>query len=228
MAILETLEGDDPEILDSMATASAKSWEPNISDMLRRRRAKTMSSGIPAKHRAAGSGKATSPNRSGRMVPQRCGMAGAQKWGASGHYVVPGDNLDPETLEGWLTSLKKGVGSVAKTVSQGVRAVGSVQMDIARSVAPIAGTVLGKAAAAYTGNPTALSAGGVDTGGGGLLSSLSSALGFNTASAPPTGGYVQSQPATVPAASSGIGGIPTMYLVGGGVSVVLLVLLLKK
>lgn len=226
MAILETLEGDDPEMLDSMAMASAKSWEPNISDMLRMRRTTVMASGIPAQHRAAGTGKATSPNRSGRMIPQRFRKTGAQKWGSAGRYVVSRPSVDPETLEGWLTSLKKAGGAVVNTVSKGVRAVGSVQMDIARSVAPVAGVVIGKAAAAYTGNPSALSTGGMDTGGGtGILSSLSSALGFNVASAPPTGGYVQPTPAQVPASPSGVGGIPVLYIVGGGL---LLVLLLKK
>ena len=232
MAILETLEGDDPEILDNaMPKASAKSWEPDMAEILRNRRttsAKATYSGIPVRHRIAGAGKATGSNKKARMAPQRCGVAGAQKWGSAGRYVVMGEDLDPVTLEGWLTSLKKGVSAVADTVSKGVRAVGSVQMDIARSVAPVAGTVIGKAGAAYTGNPTALSAGGVDTGsGGGLLSSLSSALGIGQKSATPavSPSYV---PAAVPAASSGIGGIPVLYWVGGGAAVLLLVAVLKK
>lgn len=227
MAILETLEGDDPEILDNaMPKASAKAWEPDISEILRKRRPKALSSGIPARHRAAGAGKTTSPSRI-RTAPRRTGVAGAQRWGAAGRYVVMGDDLDPVCLEGWLTSLKKGVSAVADTASKAVRAVGSVQMDIARSVAPVAGTVIGKAAAAYTGNPTALSSAGVDTGsGGGLLSSLASSLGIGGQSSPAPVVSPSYTPAAVPAASSGIGGIPVLYLAGG--AALLLVVLLKK
>lgn len=221
MATLETLEGDGPEILDAEAGAalpSHRKWEPDLADIIDKKR---LVSGIPMRHRIAATGKATgTARRPARRIAQT-GGAGARQWkGSAGRFVMVGEDIDPENLEGWLTDLKKGASKVAGAVSSGVRAVGSVQMDIVRSVAPVAGTVLGKAAAAYTGNPTALSDTG--TGGTGILSSLSSMFSSPTPAAAPA--TVQTYtPAQVAPASSGIGGIPVLYLAGGALLLVILI-----
>lgn len=226
MAVLETLEGDnmEPEILcvggfPNMARASLKSWEPSMADVLNRKpRRPGLISGIPAKLRATAANKATATRRPVRLIPAR-GAAGARPWGgSSGRFVMVGDEFDPESLEGWLTSAVKGVkkagSAVLSTGSKVVRGAGSIQMDVLRSVAPVAGTFAGKAFAAYTGNPSAMSG-----GGGGMFDSLMSSFGMGGGSAPAPEGMPAAMPATG-------GGIPPIYLIGGGA--LLLVLLLKK
>lgn len=198
MAILETLEGDtmEPEILDAaqfganMARASLKAWEPTMSDVLHRKpRRPALTSGIPAR-----------------------GAAGARPWGnSSGRFVMVGDEFDPESLEGWLTSARKGVKKAASAVgsvgSAIVRPVASVGLNVARSVAAPAGTFIGTAVGSAFGTSQA----------GSSLASMFGIGGGSTATAP------DGTPAAMPATS---GGIPPIYLIGGGA--LLLVLLLRK
>jgi hypothetical protein len=215
MAILETLEGDtmEPEILNAgafganMARASLKAWEPTMADVLHRKpKRSALTSGIPAKLRAAAANKGTATHRPVRRIPAR-GAAGARPWGqSSGRFVMVGDDFDPESLEGWLTSAVKGVKKAASAVgsvgSAIVRPVASVGLNVFRSTAPIAGTVIGSAAQSS-----------------GILGPLASAFGMggSTAAAP------EGTPAAMP--STG-GGIPPIYLIAGGG--LLLVLLLRK
>lgn len=198
MAILETLEGDtmEPEILDAaqfganMARASLKAWEPTMSDVLHRKpRRPALTSGIPAR-----------------------GAAGARPWGnSSGRFVMVGDEFDPESLEGWLTSARKGVKKAASAVgsvgSAIVRPVASVGLNVARSVAAPAGTLIGTAVGSAFGTSQT----------GSSLASMFGIGGGSTATAP------DGTPAAMPATS---GGIPPIYLIGGGA--LLLVLLLRK
>lgn len=228
MAVLETLEGDNmaPEILcvggfPNMARASLKAWEPSMADVLNRKpKRRALIPGMSAKLRARAANKATATyktSRERRTTPPT-GIAGSRPYGGSaGRFVMVGDEFDPESLEGWLTDLRKGttkaVSAVAGVGSKVIRGAGSVQMSVLRSVAPVAGTFAGKAFAAYTGNPSAMS------GGGGMMDSLMSSFGMGGGSAPAPEG----SPATMPATG---GGIPPIYLIGGGA--LLLVLLLKK
>ncbi len=215
MAVLETLEGDnmEPEILcvgglPNMARASLKAWEPSMADVLNRKpRRPGLISGIPAKLRATAANKATATRRPVRRIPAR-GAAGARPWGgSSGRFVMVGDEFDPESLEGWLTDLKKGAGKAVRAVgnvgSAIVRPVASVGLNVLRSTAPIAGSLIGSAAQSS-----------------GILGPLASAFGLGeggSAAAP------EGTPAAMPATG---GGIPPIYLIGGGA--LLLVLLLKK
>lgn len=214
MAVLETLEGDnmEPEILcvegfPNMARASLKAWEPSMADVLNRKpRRPALISGIPAKLRATAANKATATRRPVRRIPAR-GAAGARPWGgSSGRFVMVGDEFDPESLEGWLTDLKKGAGKAVRAVgnvgSAIVRPVASVGLNVLRSTAPIAGSLIGSAAQSS-----------------GILGPLASAFGMggSTAAAP------DGTPAAMPATG---GGIPPIYLIGG--AGLLLVLLLKK
>lgn len=219
MAVLETLEGDnmEPEILcvggmpwgssANMARASLKTWEPSMADALNRKpRRPFLSSGIPAKMRAAAANKGTATRRPVRRIPAR-GAAGARPWGSSsGRYVMVGEDFDPESLEGWLTSAIKGVkkaGSAVGNVGSAiVRPVASVGMNVFRSVAAPAGTLIGSAFGT--------------TQTGSALSSLFG-MGGGTSAAP------EGTPASMPASG---GGIPPIYLIGGGA--LLLVLLLRK
>jgi len=216
MAVLETLEGDnmEPEILNAgtfgvnMARASLKAWEPSMADVLNRKpRRPALTSGIPAKFRAAAANKGTATRRPVRRLPAR-GAAGARPWGgSSGRFVMVGDEFDPESLEGWLTSAVKGVKKAASAVgsvgSAIVRPVASVGMNIARSAAPVVGTVIGSAAQS---------------------SGILSMFGIGGSAAAPAdagaGGVTYTQP------SATTGGIPPIYLIGGGA--LLLVLLLRK
>lgn len=227
MAILETLEGDtmEPEILDAaqfganMARASLKAWEPTMSDVLHRKpRRPALTSGIPAKLRAAAANKGTATRRPVRRIPAR-GAAGARPWGqSSGRCVMVGDEFDPESLEGWLTSAKKGVKKAAKGVKKAASAVGSVGsaivrpvasvgLNVARSVAAPAGTLIGTAVGSAFGTSQT----------GSSLASMFGMGGGSTATAP------DGTPAAMPATS---GGIPPIYLISGGA--LLLVLLLRK
>lgn len=208
MAVLETLEGDtmEPEILNAgafganMARASLKEWEPTMADVLNRKpRRPALTSGIPAR-----------------------GAAGARPWGqSSGRFVMVGDEFDPESLEGWLTSagkgVKKGVKKAAKGVKKAASAVGSVGsaivrpvasvgLNVSRSVAAPAGTLIGTAVGSAFGTS--------QTG-----SSLASMFGSG-------GGSTATAPDGTPAAMPATGGIPPIYLIGGGA--LLLVLLLRK
>lgn len=219
MAVLETLEGDnmEPEILNAgtfgvnMARASLKAWEPDMAAVLNRKpRRPVLTSGIPAKFRAAAANKGTATRRPVRRLPYR-GAAGARPWGSSsGRFVMVGEDFDPESLEGWLTSAIKGVkkaGSAIGNVGSAiVRPVASVGMNVVRSVAAPAGTLIGTAVGSAFGT--------TQTG-----STLSSLFGMGGApSAAPEG-----TPAAMPASG---GGIPPIYLIGGGA--LLLVLLLRK
>ena len=220
MAILETLEGDtmEPEILDAaqfganMARASLKAWEPTMSDVLHRKpRRPALTSGIPAKLRAAAANKGTATRRPVRRIPAR-GAAGARPWDqSSGRFVMVGDEFDPESLEGWLTSAVKGVKKAASAVgsvgSAIVRPVASVGLNVARSVAAPAGTLIGTAVGSAFGTSQT----------GSSLASMFGMGGGSTATAP------DGTPAAMPATS---GGIPPIYLIGGGA--LLLVLLLRK
>ena len=216
MAVLETLEGDnmEPEILNAgtfgvnMARASLKAWEPDMAAVLNRKpRRPVLTSGIPAKFRAAAANKGTATRRPVRRLPAR-GAAGARPWGSSsGRFVMVGEEFDPESLEGWLTNLKKGAGKAVRAVgnvgSAIVRPVASVGLNVLRSTAPIAGSLIGSAAQSS-----------------GILGPLASAFGMgggSTAAAP------EGTPAAMPATG---GGIPPIYLIGGGA--LLLVLLLRK
>lgn len=216
MAVLETLEGDtmEPEILNAgafganMARASLKAWEPTMADVLHRKpKRPALTSGIPAKLRAAAANKGTATRRPVRRIPAR-GAAGARPWGqSSGRFVMVGDEFDPESLEGWLTDLKKGAGKAVRAVgnvgSAIVRPVASVGLNVLRSTAPIAGSLIGSAAQSS-----------------GILGPLASAFGMgggSTAAAP------EGTPAAMPATG---GGIPPIYLIAGGG--LLLVLLLRK
>lgn len=182
MAVLETLEGDnmEPEILNAgtfgvnMARASLKALEPDMADVLNRK-----------------------PRRPVRRLPAR-GAVGARPLGSSsGRFVMVGEDFDPESLEGWLTDIKKGsrkaVRAVGNVGSAIVRPVASVGLNVLRSTAPIAGSFIGSAA-------------------------QSSGMGGGSTAAAPDG-----TPAAMPATS---GGIPPIYLIGGGT--LLLVLLLRK
>ena len=220
MAVLETLEGDnmEPEILNAgtfgvnMARASLKAWEPSMADVLNRKpRRPALMSGIPAKLRAAAANKETATRRPVRRIPAR-GAAGARPWGqSSGRFVMVGDEFDPESLEGWLTSAKKGVKKAASAVgsvgSAIVRPVASVGLNVARSVAAPAGTLIGTAVGSAFGTSKT----------GSSLASMFGMGGGSTATAP------DGTPAAMPATS---GGIPPIYLIGGGA--LLLVLLLRK
>lgn len=220
MAVLETLEGDnmEPQILCAdghpSATADAKFrgvWEPSMTDVLNRKpRRPVLTSGIPAKFRAAAANKGTATRRPVRRLPAR-GAAGARPWGSSsGRFVMVGEDFDPESLEGWLTSAIKGVkkagsaiGSVGSAI---VRPVASVGMNVVRSVAAPAGTLIGTAVGTAFGT----------TQTGSALSSLFG-IGGGTSASP------EGTPAAMPASG---GGIPPIYLIGGGA--LLLVLLLRK
>lgn len=218
MAVLETLEGDnmEPEILNAgtfgvnMARASLKAWEPSMADVLNRKpRRPALTSGIPAKFRAAAANKGTATRRPVRRLPAR-GAAGARPWGgSSGRFVMVGDEFDPESLEGWLTDLKKGAGKVVSAVGSAgsaiVRPVASVGLNVLRSTAAPAGTLIGSALGAAFGTSQA-------------GSSVMSMLGMGGGSTAPDG-----TPAAMPATG---GGIPPIYLIGGGA--LLLVLLLRK
>ena len=218
MAILETLEGDnmDPEILNAgtfgvnMARASLKAWEPDMAAVLNRKpRRPVLTSGIPAKFRAAAANKGTATRRPVRRLPAR-GAAGASPWGgSSGRFVMVGDEFDPESLEGWLTDLKKGAGKVVSAVGSAgsaiVRPVASVGLNVLRSTAKPAGTLIGSSLGAAFGTSQA-------------GSSVMSMLGMGGGSTAPDG-----TPAAMPATG---GGIPPIYLIGGGA--LLLVLLLRK
>lgn len=216
MAVLETLEGDnmEPEILNArtfgvnMARASLKAWEPDMADVLNRKpRRPALTSGIPAKFRAAAANKGTATRRPVRRLPAR-GAAGARPWGSSsGRFVMVGEEFDPESLEGWLTNIKKGARKAVRAVgnvgSAIVRPVASVGLNVLRSTAKPAGTLIGSAAQSS-----------------GILGPLASAFGMgggSTAAAP------EGTPAAMPATG---GGIPPIYLIGGGA--LLLVLLLRK
>lgn len=223
MAILETLEGDtmEPEILCAggppSACADAKFrgiWEPTMADVLHRKpRRPALTSGM-AKLRAAAANKGTATLRPVRRIPAR-GAAGARPWGqSSGRFVMVGDEFDPESLEGWLTDLKKGAGKAVRAVgnvgSAIVRPVASVGLNVLRSTAPIAGSLIGSAVQSS-----------------GILGPLASAFGMggsSTAAAP------EGTPAAMPAPPTGGGptggGIPPIYLIGGGA--LLLVLLLRN
>lgn len=191
MAVLETLEGDnmEPEILNAgtfgvnMARASLKAWEPDMSAVLNRK-----------------------PRRPAR------GAAGARPWGSSsGRFVMVGDDLDTECLEGWLTSARKGVkkaGSAVGSVGSAiVRPVASVGLNVLRSTAKPVGTLVGTAVGSAFGTSQT----------GSSLASMFGIGGGSTATAP------DGTPAAMPATS---GGIPPIYLIGGGT--LLLVLLLRK
>jgi hypothetical protein len=218
MAVLETLEGDnmEPEILNAgtfgvnMARASLKAWEPSMADVLNRKpRRPALTSGIPAKFRAAAANKGTATRRPVRRLPAR-GAAGARPWGgSSGRFVMVGDEFEPESLEGWLTNLKKGAGKVVSAVGSAgsaiVRPVASVGLNVLRSTAAPAGTLIGSSLGAAFGTSQA-------------GSSVMSMLGMGGGSTAPDG-----TPAAMPATG---GGIPPIYLIGGGA--LLLVLLLRK
>ena len=220
MAVLETLEGDnmEPEILNAgtfgvnMARASLKAWEPDMSAVLNRKpRRPVLTSGIPAKFRAAAANKGTATRRPVRRLPAR-GAAGARPWGSSsGRFVMVGDDLDTECLEGWLTSARKGVkkaGSAVGSVGSAiVRPVASVGLNVLRSPAKPVGTLVGTAVGSAFGTSQT----------GSSLASMFGIGGGSTATAP--GGTPAAMPATG-------GGIPPIYLIGGGA--LLLVLLLRK
>ena len=220
MAVLETLEGDnmEPEILNAgtfgvnMARASLKAWEPDMSAVLNRKpRRPVLTSGIPAKFRAAAANKGTATRRPVRRLPAR-GAAGARPWGSSsGRFVMVGDDLDTECLEGWLTSARKGVkkaGSAVGSVGSAiVRPVASVGLNVLRSTAKPVGTLVGTAVGSAFGTSQT----------GSSLASMFGIGGGSTATAP------DGTPAAMPATS---GGIPPIYLIGGGA--LLLVLLLRK
>lgn len=226
MAILETLEGDtmEPEILDAaqfganMARASLKTWEPTMSEVLHRKpKRPALTSGIPAKLRAAAANKGTATRRPVRRIPAR-GAAGARPWGnSSGRFVMAGDEFDPESLEGWLTDLKKGAGKAVSAVGSAgsavVRPVASVGLNVLRSTAKPVGTLVG------TGIGSAFGTTQMGAGTEGMLGNMASMFGIggSTATAP------VGTPAAMPATS---GGIPPIYLIGGGA--LLLVLLLRK
>ena len=202
MAVLETLEGDnmEPEILNAgtfgvnMARASLKAWEPDMSAVLNRK-----------------------PRRPAR------GAAGARPWGSSsGRFVMVGDDLDTECLEGWLTSARKGVKKAGSAVGKGVKkagsAVGSVGSAIVRPVASVGLNVLrstAKPVGTLVGTAVGSAFGTSQTGSS--LASMFGIGGGSTATAP------DGTPAAMPATS---GGIPPIYLIGGGT--LLLVLLLRK
>lgn len=226
MAVLETLEGDnmEPEILcvggfPNMARASLKAWEPSMADVLNRKpRRPGLISGIPAKLRATAANKATATRRPVRRIPAR-GAAGARPWGgSSGRFVMVGDEFDPESLEGWLTDIKKGAGKVASAVGSAgsaiVRPVASVGLNVFRSVAKPLGTTVGTAVGAAFGTSQ------MGAGTEGMLGNMASMFGIGGGSAAPG---PDGMPAAMPASG---GGIPPIYLIGGGA--LLLVLLLKK
>ena len=234
MAVLETLEGDnmEPEILNAgtfgvnMARASLKAWEPSMADVLNRKpRRPALTSGIPAKFRAAAANKGTATRRPVRRLPAR-GAAGARPWGgSSGRFVMVGDEFDPESLEGWLTNLKKGAGKVVSAVGSAgsaiVRPVASVGLNVLRSTAKPVGTLVGTAIGSTFGTTQ------MGAGTEGMLGNMASMFGIggSTATAP------DGTPAAMPATGGGIppatgGGIPPIYLIGGGA--LLLVLLLRK
>lgn len=193
MAVLETLEGDnmEPEILN------AGTFGVNMA-------------------RAAAANKGTATRRPVRRLPAR-GAAGARPWGgSSGRFVMVGDEFEPESLEGWLTKVKKGAGKVKKGAGKVVSAVGSagsaivrpvasVGLNVLRSTAAPAGTLIGSSLGAAFGTSQA-------------GSSVMSMLGMGGGSTAPDG-----TPAAMPATG---GGIPPIYLIGGGA--LLLVLLLRK
>ena len=227
MAVLETLEGDnmEPEILNAgtfgvnMARASLKAWEPDMAAVLNRKpRRPALTSGIPAKFRAAAANKGTATRRPVRRLPAR-GAAGARPWGSSsGRFVMVGDDLDTECLEGWLTSARKGVkkaGSAVGSVGSAiVRPVASVGLNVLRSTAKPVGTLVGTAVGSAFGTTQ------MGAGTEGMLGNMASKFGIGgggTATAP------DGTPAAMPATG---GGIPPIYLIGGGA--LLLVLLLKK
>lgn len=224
MAVLETLEGDntDPEILCSTGwkgiapKASAAAWEPTMADILNRKpRRPALISGIPAKMRAVAANKGTATRRPVRRIPAR-GAAGAKPWSSSsGRFTMVGEDIDPESLEGWLTDLKKGAGKVVSAVgsvgSAIVRPVASVGLNVLRSTAAPAGTLIGTAIG---------SAFGTTQMGAGTQGLLANVFGAGGTTDPGAGGVTYQN---APAAS---GGIPTIYLLGGGA--LLLVLLLRK
>ena len=206
MAILETLEGDtmEPEILDAaqfganMARASLKAWEPTMSDVLHRKpRRPALTSGIPAR-----------------------GAAGARPWGqSSGRFVMVGDEFDPESLEGWLTDLKKRTAKTFRAVGSAgsaiVRPVASVGMNVLRSTAKPVGTLVGTAIGSTFGTTQ------MGAGTEGMLGNKASMFGIGRGS--PGGRHGRGTPAAMPATG---GGIPPIYLIGGGA--LLLVLLLRN
>ncbi len=171
---------------------------------------------------AFGANKATATRRPVRRIPAR-GAAGARPWGgSSGRFVMVGDDFDPESLEGWLTSAKKGVKKAASSSVKGVkkaasavgsvgssivRPVASVGMNVVRSAAAPAGTLIGSAVGSAFGTSQT----------GSSLMSMFGMGGGSTATAP--GGTPAAMPATG-------GGIPPIYLIGGGA--LMLVLLLRK
>lgn len=227
MAVLETLEGDtmEPEILNAgafganMARASLKAWEPTMADVLNRKpRRPALTSGIPAKLRAAAANKGTATRRPVRRIPAR-GAAGARPWGqSSGRFVMVGDEFDPESLEGWLTDLKKGAGKVVSAGGSAgsaiVRPVASVGLNVLRSTAKPVGTLVGTSIGSAFGTTQ------MGAGTEGMLGNMASMFGIgggSTATAP------DGTPAAMPATG---GGIPPIYLIGGGA--LLLVLLLRK
>ena len=219
MAVLETLEGDnmEPEILNAgtfgvnMARASLKAWEPDMAAVLNRKpRRPVLTSGIPAKFRAAAANKGTATRRPVRRLPAR-GAAGARPWGSSsGRFVMVGDDLDTECLEGWLTSawkaVKKAGSAVGSVGSAIVRPVASVGLNVLRSTAKPVGTLVGTAVGSAFGTSQT----------GSSLASMFGIGGGSTATAP------DGTPAAMPATG---GGIPPIYLIGGGA--LLLVLLLR-
>lgn len=208
MAILETLEGDEPEILDRADTLE------NWSKSNREKHTTTTKKGytMPRVAKRPIARQTMKPNASGGVWHHYGSSAHPRT--APSRYVHIGNNPEAESLEGWLTDIKKGASSA-------IRSVASVGMDITRSVAPVVGTVIGKAAAAAVGSPTAASG----AGGGGIMDSLTSMFssGSSAPSAAPAGAV---QMPTQTSTQSGIGGIPPIYLAAGGA--LLLVLLLKK
>ena len=222
MAVLETLEGDnmEPEILNAgtfgvnMARASLKAWEPDMAAVLNRK-----------------------PRRPVRRLPAR-GAAGARPWGSSsGRFVMVGEEFDPESLEGWLTDLKKGSGKVVSAVGSAgsaiIRPVASVGLNVLRSTAKPVGTLVGTTIGSAFGTTQ------MGAGTEGMLGNMASMFGIGggstatspgrtPAAMPATGGRsTATSPGRTPAAMPATGGgIPPIYLIGGGA--LLLVLLLKK
>lgn len=232
MAILETLEGDtmEPEILclnGGLKSAAERAREAavymraaDMSDVLRQKpKRSVLRSGIPAKMRAFASNKATAGASKPRRRIYAPGAAGARPWGSSsGRFVMAGDEFDPESLEGWLTDLKKGTGKAVRAVGSAgsavIRPVASVGLNVFRSVAKPLGTVVGTAVGSAFGTTQ------MGAGTEGMLGNAASMFGMS-------GGGGAVNPDGTPAAmpTSG-GGIPPIYLIGGGA--LLLVLLLKK
>lgn len=209
MPILETLEGEDPEILDRGDTLERWS-KSGFKNRTTYQRGESMPRNAKRPTVRPTMRQATAKN--GAYVWHHYGSAPRA---VPGRYVGIPNNPDAESLEGWLTDIKK-------ATSSAVRSVGSVGMDVVRSVAPVVGTVVGKAVAAGTAGAAPAAA----AGGGGIMGQLSSL--FSPAPAPaaaPAGAGYVAAPAQAPASS--FGGIPPVYLMAGGAALVL-VLLLKK